>query len=281
MDHRMAEATLEALPPACTQALDAHVRQLDGEALDDAAAAALREHREGCAVCRELIGAVEFSDRTLRGASAQPRPGFVALTMAALPAQRVQPATRTRWGVRRWLGVAALLALVVGFGALIFSTFARPALGADDSKRRALVDDRGNALNSIPLNTSVTAKDHTLLRGRHREMVNVRRGAHFKLAPNPNRPNHDPQLQLASGDLYGVRAVRRRSAHLRLPAFRSGAPFRRLLHRSRSIGNSAERHDRLRRQRARSRRRFRCIGIRQRGDAIAFRPDLLLRRQRR
>ena len=221
MDYKKAETLLETLAPACEKALNAHVRQLSGDALDDAAAAALREHRESCAVCRELLGAMDFSDQALRGHRSQPSAGFAARTLAALPATiesapdaETAPAlrvfsggapigARAKWSARkwtRWVGIAAALALLAGAGIWMAMAFARPAQ-ALTIQSGSLEDSHGRTVKTIPLNTAVTARDNTVLRGKHNELMNIRKGAQFMVSAGENQ---EPELQLASGDVYAA-----------------------------------------------------------------------------
>ena len=218
MDGQNKAGALDTLPQDCQDALSAHIRNLSGETLDVSESALIQEHARSCDACREHIQILNASDRALRGAikTAAPSSGFVARTMAALPASAAsaapathirvfgsteKPARQTAFWKRA--AIAAVVLLMAGVGAtLAFKTLGRtPGLSIQHG---AIVDAQGRALNSVPLNTVCTAQEDTLIRGHHAEMINVRKGARFTVRDTNER---SPELQLASGDVYAVAAA--------------------------------------------------------------------------
>lgn len=103
----------------CEQALEAISAALDGE-LSPVERAQLEEHLSVCQSCRALAEDFRVLSAALDAAGAAPPPELAAGVMARIAAEgKVTPISALRRrGARRWLGLAAMLALVICAGGL-------------------------------------------------------------------------------------------------------------------------------------------------------------------
>lgn len=103
----------------CEQALEAISAALDGE-LSPAGRAQLEEHLSVCPSCRALAEDFRVLSLALEQTEQAPPPELAAGVMARIAAEgKVTPISALRRrGARRWLGLAAMLALVICAGGL-------------------------------------------------------------------------------------------------------------------------------------------------------------------
>lgn len=103
----------------CEQALEAISAALDGE-LSPVERAQLEEHLSVCQSCRALAEDFRVLSAALDAAGAAPPPELATGVMARIAAEgKVTPISALRRrGARRWLGLAAMLALVICAGGL-------------------------------------------------------------------------------------------------------------------------------------------------------------------
>ncbi len=205
VDHTELLKQLDALPAACQHALDAQTLRLVGEPLSMTAFAEVNAHLESCAGCRARIAQMATAVRAVHAAfpTARATPDFAARTLAALPAAQAPQlrvyATAQNPSAWKWVRVAALVALIAG-GILTIASIAasKPVLAVSIQKGK-LVDDKGAAITSIRADRVLHAQEDTLLRGKHDELLNLRKGARFKLQ---NNAASTPEVHLEDGDLY-------------------------------------------------------------------------------
>ena len=205
IDHTELLKQLDALPTECKRALDAQSLRLMGEPLSITEHEKVTAHLRSCAACRNQIARMVNADRAVHAAfpAARATPDFAARTMAALPAAqtpqlRVYATTKnpSSW---KWVRVAALVALIAGSILTIASIAASKPVLAVSIQKGKLVDDKGAAITSIRADRVLHAQEDTLLRGKHDELLNLRKGARFKLQTNAAST---PEVHLEDGDLY-------------------------------------------------------------------------------
>jgi len=209
-DHTELLKQLDALPAECQRALDAQTLRFAGEPLSMTEFANVNAHLESCAGCRARIAQMTTAVRAVHAAfpTARATPDFAARTLAALPAAQAPQlrvyATAQKPSAWKWVRVAALVALVAG-GLLTIASIAasKPVLAVSIQKGK-LVDSKGAAITSIRADRVLHAQEDTVLRGKHDELLNLRKGARFKLQANAASTT---EVHLEDGDLYASATI--------------------------------------------------------------------------